>query len=140
MLFDGFFGIALHTRVDSRVDFQAVAVDVVFRAVGLGVFLDPAEERICLPHDGVFEEAVDLPSAVVLAHGLLCPQHTAQFLAEIWSDTFFMVTDLMEVKRERQGAQFVDFGLSQHSGFLHLLEHNVAALARALVLTDGIVV
>ena len=46
----------------------------------------------------------------------------------------------MEVESEGEGREAVDFLLCELTGFLHLLEHDVAALACALVLAQRVVV
>ena len=50
MLCYGFFSVALHARVDSGVDAQSVLIDVVVGAVGLGVLVAEAVERVVVPH------------------------------------------------------------------------------------------
>ena len=45
MLLHSLLSVALHTRVDGGVNLQTVGIEVVFRAVGLRIFLNPSEEE-----------------------------------------------------------------------------------------------
>ncbi len=101
MLGHSLLGILLHARVDGGVDFQSVVIYVILRAVGLGIFFNPAIQRIGLPGNGVVNEFLPLPASIVGPLGTLGPEHAAQFLTEIWS---YAVLDIhtVEIKGQRQ--------------------------------------
>ena len=101
MLLDGILGILLHARVDGGVNLKAVGIDVVFGAVGLGVFLDPSEKGILLPGYGIIDVALVFPSAVIGQHGLLGRKYAAELFAEIWCEAV-LVVDAVEVEFQRQ--------------------------------------
>ena len=81
MLLHGLFGVFLHPRVERGVDAQAVAVEVVLRAVGLAVLVEPAVERIVAPGQGV--GAVVFHLRIVGAFGLGGVHELAEHVAEI---------------------------------------------------------
>ncbi len=126
MFLHGLFGIGLHAGVNGGVYFQTVVVEVIFCAVGLAGFLNPAEERVCSPGYGVVGIFLFVPGGIVLASWLFCREHTAQFFPEVWREAFFVV-HAVEVERKGFRFQRVEFGGSEHVGLVHLFEHHIAA-------------
>ena len=78
-----------------------------------------------------------IPRGIILAVGLLGTQHTAQFLAEVRCGAIIVI-QFLEFDHERQRLELVAVGLTQESGFHHLLEHNIAALTGALGVANRI--
>ena len=127
----------MHTGIDSGINFQTIGVDVVFRAIGLRVFLCPAVERIAFPCDRVIDESLVVPRWIVGARRLLGLQHEAEFLAEIGCETLFVV-HLVEVEHQRELLERIHLLRGEHISLFHLLKHGVSASAGAFVVSHRI--
>ncbi len=81
LVLHGLFGIALHLRVEGRVDFQSVPIDVVGCAVSFAVLAAPAVERIPV----VFELGLFVVPIVVelVAAGFVGAHHQPEHFTEI---------------------------------------------------------
>ena len=139
VLAHGLLGIGLHALVDGGVDFQSVAVDVVVRAIGLGVLVAPAVEWVAHPGGRVVHVGLAVPLGVVLLLGLLGHHHAAQLLAEVGRQAVVVVHAVIA---EHQGELLggLGVGLAQETGLDHLVKHHIASLAGALAVAQRIVV
>ncbi len=137
MLAHGLFGISLHPGVDGGVYLKTVVVYVVARAVGLAGLFNPAIERICGPRYGIVNILLGIPRRIIVLLRLFGREIAAQFLAEVGSKAV-LVVHALEVECQRLGLQAFQFGLGEHIGLVHLLEHHVAAVAGALRLTHRV--
>ena len=118
MLSDGFFGVALHVRVDRGVDAQAVGVDVVGRAVFLKVLITPSEERISFPCQRIVMIFLVLPGCIIGANGSLGCQHMAQIFAQVGGKAFF-VGNTLEVEAQRHFTIPLVVGIGQIALLVH---------------------
>ena len=79
---DRLLGIALHTRVDGRMDTQAVGIDIIEGAVFLRVLLAPSAERVGSEGDGVDDILPLVPRRIVLrvrpVHHHVLPEELAE--------------------------------------------------------------
>ena len=137
LLLHGLLGVLLHTRVDGRIYFKPVGVNVVVRAVALHVLLAPAVERVVLPHERIHVVLRSLPSAVIVGVGAFRHHDAAQVFAQIGGKAF-LVVDAVEVEPERFLAETFHFFLREVSRLAHLLQHHVAPLAATLRLAHRI--
>ena len=136
MLRHGFFGIFLHPRVDGGVDAQAVAVEVILRAVGLAVLVEPSVEGILPPGEGI--GAIIFHLRVTGTLGFRRVHKFAEHIAKIGSVTGVMV--LLPVgHHDGDLRDRVEFGFREIVRPPHLLEHVVAAGQRLLRVQRGIV-
>ena len=116
-------GVLLHRRVDRRINFQTVPVEVVGRTVGFDVLDAPAIQRIGIP---LFNGLIVIPFVQELvARGALCGHHHAQHLAEIGSRTL-VVRYRMVVQVDRQGLQRIALMAVDISLLLHPRNYQVA--------------
>ena len=83
MFADGLLGILLHACVDGSIDAETIVVEVVWGAVGFGVLVAEAIERILLPLAEVDIVLEHVPLGVVALFRLLGGEYLSQVLAEI---------------------------------------------------------
>ena len=91
VLADRLLGILLHTRVEGGIDTQSVLIEVVMRAVGFGVLLAEAVQRVIVPLIAVDLVLQLVPLGVVALLGLLGSKCESQELAEIRSQTLLVI-------------------------------------------------
>ncbi len=117
-------GIGLHPRVDRRIDFQPVAVDIVGRTVSLGVLVTPAIERILVV---LLHRLVIVPLGIELvAARLLGVHHQTEHLAEVGCRAG-VVRDGIVVEDDRQRRDRVARLAAQRPGLGHARKDQVAA-------------
>ena len=136
MFGDGFLGIALHLIIDGGVDAQAVPVQVVLRAVALGVLVQPAVQRVVGPQEGIYP--VVFRCGVGRTLGLAGRHGAAQHIPEIGADAGGAVSGA-GVQVNGQLLQGVAFGLGKVFHFLHAAENEVAALEGVLRIDGGVI-
>ena len=124
MLGDSLLGILLHLVVDCGIDAETLAVEVVFRAVRLGVLVEPAVELVVGPEEGIDGEI--LAVLVVRAFRLRSAHVPSQHVPEIWTYSGIMVLDLIG-EDDRELLDRVALGFREIAGLLHLPDHEVAA-------------
>ena len=128
MLGDGIFGILLHSRINGRIDFQSVCIEIVMRTVFLDILLAPAIEGIGFPVERVLVILLHLPSPIVATVRLLGCQYPTQVFPEVGGLSFVMVYPMV-LQSKRQGLQRVTLTLADVRGLTHLVKHDVAASA-----------
>ena len=137
MLIDCLFGILLHARIDGGVDLQTVGVEVIRLTVLAMVLVAPTIERVGLPGDGVDDILILVPRGIVVDSRALRHHVAAQELAEVRGGAVFMV-GAMEVEDERFVARLLALSLREIACLLHLREHDVATVATALGIANGV--
>ena len=106
MLIDSLLGILLHTRVDCRIDFQAIGVDIVRRTILFKVLVAPPIERIRYPSNGVEDKLILIPRRIISPFRLFGHHVLTQILTKIDSHTILMVST-MEIEHQRLIFKFV---------------------------------
>ena len=137
MLGNGLFRIALHVLVDGRINPQAVAIEVILRAVGLAVLVQPAVNSIGLPTERV--GGIVLRIVIVTALWLTGLHCTDEHILEIRAETRVVVHHLMSGDINRYLLNRVPLRLSEVTGLLHLPDHEVPALQRLVRINHRIV-
>ena len=138
MFVHSLFGILLHVRVDSCINFQSVGIDVIVCSILFLVLCTPSVQRIVFPRQRILIILLLLPASVVWALRFLCSHNSTQILAEISCQSVFMVNRL-EFQCQRQCLQWIPLGFGNIIGLVHLVEHRVTASARALVVPARII-
>ena len=134
----GLLTIFLHSAVDSRIDFQAVGVDVVVRAVLLRVLVAPSVQRVGLPSERVIIILLILPRCIVVPFRFVGHHPLAQQFAEIRRDTFLMVCHMETCHVERFGLRFFHLFTGDVTTFIHLRKHEVTAVFATFRKANGI--
>ena len=128
----------LHARIDGGVDAQAIAVDIIVRAVGFLVLVAPAIEGVVVPV--IFVGIIGIHIRVVAAHGLLGHHDAAQFLTEVWRNAVLVVIHGMAVEQQFALLRLVAALGCEHAFFVHLVEHHIAACTHAVGIAERVVV
>ena len=131
LFLDGLLGIGLHRRIDRGIDLQAVAVDVVGRAVGLAVLAAPAVERILLV---LLHRLIVVPLVVeLIAFGTFGVHHKTQHLAEVGRRTF-VVRHGTVIEDDGKRAERIALLARNGPGVLHARNDEVAAREGVVVI------
>ena len=86
-------GILLHAVVDSGIDAQAVLVEIVFLSARFLILVEPSEEFIIAPAQGI--GSIVFGILVVAAFGLLRVHVTAEHIPEIRRESGVVVPNLI---------------------------------------------
>ena len=134
LLLHSLLGIALHRGVDRGVDPEAVAVDVIIRAVGLLILVAPAIERILVV---LLNSLLVVPIGQELsACGTLGIHHLTQHLAEV-GRLAIVVRDGFILERDRECRQRIAHLARDSSRSAHTVDHEVSARQSVLGVAHG---
>ena len=136
MLGHRLLGVFLHLVIDGRVDAEAVLVQVVRGSVPLHVLVQPAEERVFGPEEGV--RPVIVVGRILLPLRLFRGHRPAEHVPEIGADARRPV-HLAGMQFDGKGLEGIPFRLRQVAGLAHLADDEIAAGQGLVGIEDGIV-
>ncbi len=126
MLRHALLRILLHAAVHRGENLQSVAVNVIERTVGLGVFVNPAVERVLNPLRAVVNEILLLPRRVVFTLRLVSSELHPYELAEVRGRAVLMVGTVEFAHVEWQSLERVALAGRDESLSQHLVQDSVA--------------
>ena len=101
MFFHSLLGIPLHLRIERRIDFQPIGINIILGSVSLHIFLAPTIQRIIRPSNGIVYEFLSFPPPIFRFHRLFCRHHQSQLLSEIRSQPLFMIhSGIFQLQRQ----------------------------------------
>ena len=129
-------GILLHAVVDSGIDAQAVLVEIVFLSARFLILVEPSEEFIIAPAQGI--GSIVFGILVVAALGLLRVHVTAEHIPEIRRESGVVVPNLIH-QIDRSLLDGIRICLRDVLVLGHPPYHEVAAVKGTLGIDDRIV-
>lgn len=69
-VFHSLLGIPLHLRIERRIDFQPIGINIILGSVSLHIFLAPTIQRIIRPSNGIVYEFLSFPPPIFRFHRL----------------------------------------------------------------------
>jgi len=130
-------GIALHSRVDCRVNPQAIGIDIIERAIFLGIFLTPSTQRVGSERDGVDDKLPLVPCRVVVPARPVHHHILSQELTKIYRHAILMVRPV-ELQLYRLIGICRELRRREESRLPHLGQHHIASFLRTFGIPHGV--